>query len=168
MNAIALGNHVVFVRDDRGWGDSDGGMVVGGGGSPDRTGDVRNAVASVKAHADIDPRRVGTWGHSLGRQLPARSMRRSPHHGLDCIDMTDAHSPQPRAEQAGEERHVALTRLGGIAPRKALQLRRLDRRRRTTPLSKTSADAVAPTMSGSHVRSTGTRHVRSGTNGPSK
>lgn len=168
MNAIARGNHVVFVPDDRGWGDSDGGLVVGGGGSPDRTGDVRNAAASVKAHADVDPHRVGTWGHSLGRQLPSRSMRRSPHHGLDGVDMMDTHSPQTWAEHGAEERHIQLTRLSGILRRATLQRRRLDRRRRTSPVSKASADAVAPTMIGSRFPSTGTRHVRSGTNGSSK
>lgn len=38
------------------------------------TVDVLNAVASLKAHQDADPNRIGMWGHSLGGQLTLRAM----------------------------------------------------------------------------------------------
>jgi dienelactone hydrolase len=75
VNAIARSGYVVFMPDCRGWGDSEGDMVVGGGyGAPDLTRDVLNALASVKAHPEIDSNRICMWGHSLGGQLTLRSM----------------------------------------------------------------------------------------------
>ncbi len=75
VNAIARSGYIVFMPDYRGWGDLEGEMVVGGGyGAPDLTRDVLNALASVRDYQDVDPGRIGMWGHSLGGQLTLRSM----------------------------------------------------------------------------------------------
>ncbi len=42
--------------------------------SPAYTVDVLNAMASVMAHLDADPNRVGMWGHSMGGSITLRAM----------------------------------------------------------------------------------------------
>ncbi len=42
--------------------------------SPAYTVDVLNAMASVMAHPDADPNRVGMWGHSMGGSITLRAM----------------------------------------------------------------------------------------------
>lgn len=75
VDAIARSGYIVFMPDYRGWGTSEGGMVVGGGyGAPDLTVDVLNALALLKAHPDVDVNRIGMWGHSMGGQLTLRAM----------------------------------------------------------------------------------------------
>ena len=75
VDMIARSGYIVFKSDYRGWGSSEGGSTTGGGyGSPALTVDVLNAVASLKAHQDADPNRIGMWGHSLGGQLTLRAM----------------------------------------------------------------------------------------------
>ncbi len=41
---------------------------------PDYTAYVLNAIASLKAYAHADPRRIGMWGHSIGEQITLRAM----------------------------------------------------------------------------------------------
>lgn len=76
VDAIARSGYVVFMSDYRGWANSEGGeSIVGGGyGNAVLTADVLNAVASLQAHADVDPNRIGAWGHSMGGQLVLRAM----------------------------------------------------------------------------------------------
>ena len=75
VDAIARNGYIVFKSDFRGFGASEGGDVAGGGyGTPAYTVDVLNALASLKSYADVDPDRIGMWGHSLGGQLTLRAM----------------------------------------------------------------------------------------------
>ncbi len=71
--AIARSGYVVFKPDYRGHGDSEG-DARGGYGSPDYTIDVLNALASVKRLPEVDPNRLGMWGHSMGGNITLRAM----------------------------------------------------------------------------------------------
>ncbi|MBI2020541.1 alpha/beta fold hydrolase [Candidatus Daviesbacteria bacterium] len=73
MNGFARNGYVLFKSDYRGHGDSEG-EPQGAYGSNAYTVDVLNAVASVKKYKDVDPQRIGMWGHSLGGFLTLRSM----------------------------------------------------------------------------------------------
>jgi len=71
--AIARSGYVVFKPDYRGHGSSEG-EATGGYASPAYTVDVLNALASVKKLPDVDPNRLGMWGHSMGGMVTLRSM----------------------------------------------------------------------------------------------
>jgi dipeptidyl aminopeptidase/acylaminoacyl peptidase len=73
LDAFARNGYVVFKSDYRGHGSSEG-AAAGGYGSPAYTVDVLNAMASVLRRDDVDPERVGMWGHSMGGQITLRSM----------------------------------------------------------------------------------------------
>lgn len=73
VDLIARSGYIVFRSDYRGHGNSEG--EAGGAYSrPDYTVDVLNAVASMKRHTDVDPNRIGMWGHSMGGYITLRSM----------------------------------------------------------------------------------------------
>ena len=73
VDALARSGYVVFKPDYRGHGSSEG-VAAGGYSTPDYTIDVLNALASVKKLADVDPKRIGMWGHSMGGMVTLRSM----------------------------------------------------------------------------------------------
>ncbi len=73
VDTIARSGYIVFKSDYRGHGSS-AGPPEGAYGTPGYTDDVLNALASVKAYKDADPKRVSMWGHSLGGQLTLRAM----------------------------------------------------------------------------------------------
>jgi dipeptidyl aminopeptidase/acylaminoacyl peptidase len=73
VEAFARWGYVVFKPDYRGHGFSEG-TARGGYGSPDYTVDVLNALTSIKNHPDVDPERLGMWGHSMGGYITLRSM----------------------------------------------------------------------------------------------
>lgn len=73
VEALASHGYVVLRPDYRGHGDSEG-RAEGGYGSPAYTVDVLNALAAVKTHPDVDPTRIGMWGHSMGGQITLRAM----------------------------------------------------------------------------------------------
>lgn len=73
VEAFARRGYVVFKPDYRGHGFSEG-VARGGYGSPDYTVDVLNALAAVKNHPNVDPERLGMWGHSMGGYITLRSM----------------------------------------------------------------------------------------------
>ena len=67
-------NGYVMLRPDyRGHGNSEG-QATGGYGSNGYTIDVLNAVSSIKKLKDVDPTRIGMWGHSMGGFITLRSM----------------------------------------------------------------------------------------------
>lgn len=73
VDGFARNGYVVFRSDYRGHGFSEG-VARGGYGTPDYTIDVLNAVASVKRLPEVDPERIGMWGHSMGGYITLRSM----------------------------------------------------------------------------------------------
>lgn len=70
---LARSGYIVFRPDYRGHADSEG-EASGAYGSPDYVVDVLNAVASMKQYPDVDPARIGMWGHSMGGYITLRSM----------------------------------------------------------------------------------------------
>jgi uncharacterized protein len=73
VDRIARSGYVVYRIDYRGHDRSEG-EANGAYGSPDYTIDVLNAVASIKKHPQVNPEKIGMWGHSMGGYLTLRSM----------------------------------------------------------------------------------------------
>jgi dipeptidyl aminopeptidase/acylaminoacyl peptidase len=74
---LARSGYIVFRIDYRGHDRSEG-VASGAYGSPGYTVDVLNAVASLKQFPQVNPDRIGMWGHSMGGYLTLRSMVVSP------------------------------------------------------------------------------------------
>lgn len=72
-DAFSRNGYILFRPDYRGHGNSQG-QAVGGYGSNAYTIDVLNAVASIKKYKDVDPNRIGMWGHSMGGHITLRNM----------------------------------------------------------------------------------------------
>jgi uncharacterized protein len=77
VNSLASNGYVVFRIDYRGHDRSEG-EARGAYGDPGYTVDVLNAVASLKRFPQVDPQRIGMWGHSMGGFLTLRAMVISP------------------------------------------------------------------------------------------
>jgi dienelactone hydrolase len=73
VDDIALHGYIVLRPDYRGHAFSEG-IARGAYGAPDYTIDVLNALAALKAYQDVDPNRIGMWGHSMGGYITLRSM----------------------------------------------------------------------------------------------
>ncbi len=73
VDGFARNGYVVFRPDYRGHGFSEG-EAGGAYASPDYVIDVLNALESVKNHLDVDPNRLGMWGHSMGGYITMRAM----------------------------------------------------------------------------------------------
>lgn len=73
VDSIANSGYVVFKPDYRGHGDSEG-EPSGAYGSPGYVVDVLNALASIERLPEVDPNRIGMWGHSMGGYITLRSM----------------------------------------------------------------------------------------------
>lgn len=73
VDRIARSGYIVYRIDYRGHDRSEG-EANGAYGSPDYTIDVLNAVASIKKHPQVNPEKIGMWGHSMGGYLTLRSM----------------------------------------------------------------------------------------------
>src|SRR5688572_26022200 len=65
VDEIARSGYVVFRIDYRGH-DASEGEATGAYGSPGYAIDVLNAVASIKGHPEVNPDKIGMWGHSMG------------------------------------------------------------------------------------------------------
>ncbi len=73
VDGFARNGYVVFRSDYRGHGNSEG-DARGGYGSNSYTIDVINAVSAVKNHEDVNPEKIGMWGHSMGGYITLRNM----------------------------------------------------------------------------------------------
>ncbi|NPV55768.1 MAG: alpha/beta fold hydrolase, partial [Anaerolineae bacterium] len=78
VDGLARSGYIVFRIDYRGHDRSEG-IATGAYGSPGYTVDVLNAVASLQRFPQVDPQRIGMWGHSMGGFLTLRAMVISPH-----------------------------------------------------------------------------------------
>ena len=72
-DAFSRNGYIVFRPDYRGHGSSEG-TPEGAYYSTAYTVDVLNAVSSVKKYKDVDPEKIGMWGHSMGGSITLRSM----------------------------------------------------------------------------------------------
>lgn len=77
VDNLAKNGYVVFRIDYRGHDRSEG-EARGAYGDPGYLADVLNAVAALKQHPQVDPQRIGMWGHSMGGFLTLRAMTVSP------------------------------------------------------------------------------------------
>lgn len=73
LDAFARNGYIVFKSDYRGHGSSEG-NPEGAYYSPAYTIDVLNAVSSLKRFKDVNPGKIGMWGHSLGGNITLRAM----------------------------------------------------------------------------------------------
>jgi len=73
VDGFARAGYMVFKPDYRGHGESEG-NPEGAYYSDAYISDVLNAVASIKKHPQVDPNRIGMWGHSMGGHLTLRAM----------------------------------------------------------------------------------------------
>jgi dipeptidyl aminopeptidase/acylaminoacyl peptidase len=74
---LARSGYVVFRIDYRGHDRSEG-DATGAYGSPGYLADVLNALAALQRHPQVNPQRIGMWGHSMGGYLTLRAMVVSP------------------------------------------------------------------------------------------
>ena len=72
-DAFSKNGYVLIRPDYRGHGNSEG-SASGGYGSNNYTIDVLNALASIKKYPDVNPEKVGMWGHSMGGHITLRNM----------------------------------------------------------------------------------------------
>lgn len=73
LDGFARTGYIVFKPDYRGNGSSEG-TPEGAYYSTAYTVDVLNALASVKKLPEVDSKRIGMWGHSMGGNITLRSL----------------------------------------------------------------------------------------------
>lgn len=73
VDQLARNGYVVFRIDYRGHDQSEG-EARGAYGSPGYQADVLNAVSSLQRHPQVNPQKIGMWGHSMGGYLTLRAM----------------------------------------------------------------------------------------------
>ncbi len=73
VDEIAKAGYVVFRIDYRGH-DASEGEATGAYGHPGYAIDVLNAVESIKKLPEVNPEKIGMWGHSMGGYLTLRTM----------------------------------------------------------------------------------------------
>lgn len=73
VDRLARAGYVVFRIDYRGHDRSEG-QATGAYGHPGYLIDVMNAVSSLQGHPQVNPEKIGMWGHSMGGYLTLRAM----------------------------------------------------------------------------------------------
>lgn len=81
---LARNGYVVFRIDYRGHDRSEG-SARGAYSDPGYMVDVLNALASIKAFPQVNPAKIGMWGHSMGGYLTLRAMVISPEIKVGVI-----------------------------------------------------------------------------------
>jgi fermentation-respiration switch protein FrsA (DUF1100 family) len=84
VDSLASHGYVVFRIDYRGHDRSEG-EATGAYGDPGYAIDVLNAVSALQRFPQVDPERIGMWGHSMGGYLTLRSMVVSPEIKVGVI-----------------------------------------------------------------------------------
>lgn len=72
FDAFAKAGYVVFKPSYRGHGKSEG-FPTSAYFAPDYVIDDLNAIASIKKYPDVDPEKIGVWGHSMGGNITLKS-----------------------------------------------------------------------------------------------
>jgi len=70
---LARAGYIVYKIDYRG-NDQSEGVATSAYGDPGYTDDVLNALASLKRNPQVNPNKIGMWGHSMGGFLTLRAM----------------------------------------------------------------------------------------------
>jgi len=73
VDSFAKNGYIVFKSDYRGHGNSEG-SASGNYFSPGYAVDVLNAVSSIKKYKDVNPEKIGMWGHSMGGNITMRNL----------------------------------------------------------------------------------------------
>ncbi|MCS6994760.1 MAG: alpha/beta fold hydrolase [Anaerolineales bacterium] len=73
VDRLARAGYVVFRIDYRGHDRSEG-EATGAYGHPGYLIDVLNAVSALQQHPQVNPEKIGMWGHSMGGYLTLRAM----------------------------------------------------------------------------------------------
>ncbi len=73
VDRLASSGYVVFRIDYRGHDRSEG-VASGAYGDPGYEVDVLNAVSSLQRYPQVNPEKIGMWGHSMGGYLTLRAM----------------------------------------------------------------------------------------------
>jgi uncharacterized protein len=73
VDRLASAGYIVYRIDYRGHDHSEG-VANGAYGDPGYEVDVLNAVASLKKYPQVNPDKIGMWGHSMGGYLTLRAM----------------------------------------------------------------------------------------------
>jgi dipeptidyl aminopeptidase/acylaminoacyl peptidase len=73
VDRLARSGYVIFRIDYRGHDQSEG-EASGAYGDPGYEVDVLNAVASLERFPQVNPQKIGMWGHSMGGYLTLRAM----------------------------------------------------------------------------------------------
>lgn len=73
VDGLAKSGYVVFKPDYRGHGNSEG-QAEGNYFSPGYVIDVLNATASVKKLTEVNPDKIGMWGHSMGGNITMKNL----------------------------------------------------------------------------------------------
>ncbi len=76
-DGFSKNGYVLFRPDYRGHGDSEG-MPTGAYFSPGYTVDVLNALSSVEKLSEVNPEKIGMWGHSMGGFITMKSLVLDP------------------------------------------------------------------------------------------
>lgn len=73
VDYLAKNGYIIFKPDYRGNGNSEG-EPEGAYYSPAYTIDDLNAISSIKLYKDVNPGKIGVWGHSMGGNITLRDL----------------------------------------------------------------------------------------------
>ena len=118
VNGFATSGYIVFKPDYRGHGNSEG-SATGNYFSPGYAVDILNAVSSIKKFKDVNPEKIGMWGHSMGGNITMRNLVVSDDIKAAVIwagvigsyeDILNNWSRASRWRQSAEHRHQGPSR----------------------------------------------------------